>query len=359
MRSTLLSFDGRVMRVTSLALFGAACLAACDTDRPTEPTRPSLPTTASAIVRPSGLGALTWRATWTNNTLLSGAQFKVVGPFKSTWIVTDNGANDADPTPGKFKLGSLKPGTYQACEIRPPQDYALPLPSLMCASGDVAANSSTDIGAFVSEHLPWLFTGYADIASNYIGGGNFTIRDSLGATVMTVDDNGSLDRDATDGKVSIVLPSAGKFSLCRNNPPPGYVFPVGQGGSCNTLTFANGTLTTSGPFLVSLPVSAYWAVVSGFINDTPLYIGPSTFKVTSADSSFSMDVVDNAANDMDLAMGKFLVKLPAAGDYTVCEITPVPGHFNANPACHSITVLVNKPALADYFVNAEQQVYVP
>jgi len=359
MRSILLSFERRAGRAASVALLGTAMIAACDNERPTAPVA-AQPTTPSAALFTFG-GALTWKTANTpNQSLIGGAKFEVVGgPLKSKWIVQDNGPGDSDPVAGQFKLVGVSTGQYQACEIAPPSGYALPW--LNCLSGSATNGVTTYIGMLLHYHLPYVSDGYVDYGKNFIGGGTYTVKDSVGATIMTIVDNGALDSDKADGKFGFVLPSGGTFSICETTPPPGYVFPSGQANLCVTQSFPLNTGTGIGPHTVVPPYSVAWGVITGFFqpNNTPGWIGPSEFRVTKDDGSVVVSAIDNAANDMHLLLGAYNVKLPGAGTYQVCEVTPVPNHWLANPACHTVVVTFGQVAWADYFINNEKQVYKP
>ena len=118
MFTTLRRFGRATSRAASLALATISFVAACDTDQPAAPKPAVQTTTPSAQLGPTIklTGSLAWKVTDLTANLLSGTQFKVVGPMQTTWIVSDNGATDADKTTGTFKLAGLKPGSYQVCQ---------------------------------------------------------------------------------------------------------------------------------------------------------------------------------------------------------------------------------------------------
>ena len=343
-------------RLATLALCGVGFLAACDTDQPVAPKVPAMPADASPSVRTTTTGSLAWQVVDINAALIGGAQFKVVGPMRSTWIVADNGPADSDPAAGKFKVAGLNPGRYTVCETAAPAKYVLP--ATPCSSVDVAQGVTSTLKDFVNLHLPVYSTEYADIRNNLVGGGSVMIKDSLGAVIMSITDNDATDENPTAGKFQVTLPAPGKYSQCVLMPPPNYVFPPNQIFFCQSFTaYVNGG-NHIGPWTVSPLGSVYWSVIDGFYppNNTPGYVGPSTFKITKSDLTFTADVVDQGANDLDGMVGRVYAKLPGPGTYTICETVAVPNHYLANPACRTVDVVLGVPKWADFFINGLQQV---
>ncbi len=359
MFTTLRCFGRATTRAASLALATVSFVAACDTDQPVAP-KPATPTTPSSQIGPTInlTGSLAWKVTDLTANLLSGTQFTVVGPMKATWIVSDNGATDADKTTGKFKLAGLKPGSYQVCQTGVGGYYALP--AVPCQNADVALGTTTDVGTFVDRGLPRILAGYIDVANNLLGGGVVSIKDSLGATINIVTDDLGPDQNKTPGKFDIVLPGPGKYSVCEHTAPPGYAFPPSQVVFCIPLNMIYDLWMHVPSFTVVPPASLKWGVINGFLgpnNNTPNYVGPSTFKVTSADGSFTMDVVDDGQNDLYKQFpGLFYVTVPAPGTYTICQTTPAPGHWLANPSCQTAVVTLNVVKWVGYFIDGLKQV---
>jgi hypothetical protein len=360
MFTILRGFGRPTSRAASLVLATVCFVAACDNDHPVAPKPVAQTTTPSSQLGPtiSLTGSLTWKVTDLGATLLGGTQFTVVGPMKATWIVSDNGATDADKTTGQFKLAGLKPGSYQVCQTGIGGYYALP--AVPCQNADVAFGVNTDVGTFVDRALPRIHAGYIDWAGNLLGGGVVSIKDSLGATINIVTDDFGTDQNKTPGKFDIVLPGPGTYSVCEHTAPAGYAFPPSQVVFCIPLNMIYDLVMSVPSFSVVPPASVIWAVIDGFFgpnNSQPDYVGPSTFKVTSADGSFTMDVVDDGQNDLKQQFpGLFYVKLPAPGTYTICQVTPVAGHWLANPACQTVTVVLNVVKNVGYFIDGLKQV---
>jgi hypothetical protein len=73
-------------------------------------------------------------------------------------------------------------------------------------------------------------------------------------------------------------------------------------------------------------------------------------------AGISILVTDNDANDLDLAPGKFLVKVPKAISYNLCEVTPPTNYFMSNPACRTVNVTSGQSVWGSLFTHQEKQV---
>ena len=358
MSSMLLSFERHASRFAAVALLGMTLVTACDDDRPTAPAPTAAAPTTPSSARYISTGIIVWKVIDSENqSLLGGAKFEIDGgPNNIQWVMTDNNAGDVDLVSGQFKFAGLAPGSYKVCEIGAPAGFAVEAPK--CKTANVNAGAITDIGTFLNGHLPNVSDGYWDYAKNYVGGGAYMVKDSVGAVVMTIVDNGVLDLDKADGKFTFLLPSAGTFQICERTPPPGWYFPTGQVSFCVTKTFTLNMGSGMGPNMVVPPYSAVWSVISGFYppNNSPGWLGPSTFTVTKTDGSFSTTIVDNGAGDLHNMLGIFYVKLPSGGDYTICQSTKITGYYLPNPLCHTVTANFGKVTWGDYFINGEEQV---
>jgi hypothetical protein len=211
----------------------------------------------------------------------------------------------------------------------------------------------------VRSTLPTITTEYVDFAKNLVGGGAFQLKDTLGATLLTVVDDAANDGDKTPGKFKLSA-APGVYQLCETMPPPIFNFPAKQKTSCFKVTVAPGSSTHMGPYMVVPPFSAAWATVAGPVPpNVPIYVGPTSFRVSKSDDTFLFTVTDNGLNDIHGTLGMYYVKLPSAGDYTICQIAEIQNHWMPNPACHTFTVTFGTVGWGDYFVNPEKQVYVP
>jgi hypothetical protein len=207
--------------------------------------------------------------------------------------------------------------------------------------------------------MPTITTEYVDYAKNLVGGGAFQIKDTLGVTLLTIIDDAANDGDKTPGKFQMSVPP-GVYQLCETMPPPGYNFPAQQKSFCVKHTVLPNSSMHVGPYMVLVPYSAVWSTVAGFIPpNTPLWIGPSAFRITRSDGTFVMNVIDNGFKDLHSMLGIYYVKLPAPGDYVVCQQWEIPNYWMPNPRCHNVTVTFANVGWGDYFINPEKQVYVP
>jgi len=191
---------------------------------------------------------------------------------------------------------------------------------------------------------PHLVSGFVDLKSNFIGGGSFTVKDSLGTPIIVVADNGQYDIDKLDGKFRIVLPTEGKYTLCGTQPPPGYMFGI-PAALCFPVVAKNSQITQVLPLLVVPKPAAFWYVTDGNVfKGLPVLLAGASFNVSIPREFVSIDVVDNGLNDLDPRPGITWAKLPKAGVYTLCETKPPAGHWNANPACRTLNVAADVPA---------------
>lgn len=348
MYPTLLSLDGRVALRATAALFGAAMLAACDSDRTVSPTShtSAVPTTAASVRTLGPTGNLVIKIVDDEDHLLSGAAFKVTGPLASVITVTDNDPTDGDSRKGIILLAGLQPGLYTGCEVTPPDGYALP--SWNCHSSDVYAGATTGMEKFVSNRLPKVQTGFVDVKGANVGGGTVSVRDSVGTLLMTVTDNGSLDKDPTNGRLTIVLPAAGKFGVCEIAFPAGFG-PAPGSPMCHTVTAKWGMAYMTSSFLLYPAPSASWTVRDWLGN----LLGPSTFTLTFG--FITNTVVDNGANDLDPTLGRILLKLPKAAVYTLCETQPPAGYWK-DPNCKTVDATSGFAVSAGIFTNQQAQV---
>jgi len=362
MRFTLHSFDGRASRFAAAVLLGTTLLAACDEDRPTEPVPTAAAPTKPSDARYLNTGTLIWKAVDINAKLLGGATFQINGgPGQIQWVMPDNNAGDVDMIPGQFKFGGVTPGVYQVCEIIPPKGYLKPWN--VCKSLVVNAGVITDYGTFVSDELAWVTTGYVDYAKTPVGGGTYSVTDTLGIKIMSIVDNSALDVDPANGKFKFQLPYVGKFTVCEEKAPPGWYFPAGQASLCKYAAGNVNTTAALGDNMVVPPYSAVWSVISGWwgpLNKSPLWLGPSIYTVTKTDNSWTWTFADNSPSDLHNMLGIYYVKLPSAGTYNVCQAVEIPGYFLPDPVCHQVDVAFAKVGWGDFFLNQEKQVvYTP
>ena len=365
MKSTLLSLDARAVRRASIALFGIALLAACDSDRAVSPTPAAAartPDAAQPVLNPlQKTGAMKLLMVAQNQAPVNapGGEFKITGPGANpaTFTAKDNGPGDADMTLGVILLNGMQPGMYQLCMTVPPGNYGVLAPT--CRGAGVIAGST--VGHYwqirPAAHVFWKVVDYVP---NYVGGAVFQLKDSTNTLLSMFTDNSPTDLDPGDGWLDIAIRFDGIYSICGAIQPAGYLFAAG-GPTCTSVTVQQGTATAIANTVVTPRYSIRWRVTDGTTdaNNQPTLIGPSTFTVTAASNAVKFTVVDNGANDKDPTLGKFAVILSAGGWYSVCETVPPVGHWNAKPSCKHINVTAGVPGEGDYFVSPEAQVPSP
>jgi hypothetical protein len=339
-----LPFLNRARRLSSLAVLSVALVAACSTDETVAPKKPAAnPEAAQPQLLPPGqTGSIVIKLFDQNKNLITGQYatgFEIKSPSGTIWWANDNVQNDADSTWGVLVLKSLAPGLYRVCAFSTPYGYGVV--GQTCRYPTVYAGSST--GAFFDYGpealLKW---DVIDNAMNPISGTTFRV-DSTNVPFWNVTDNVPPDVDPASGKFNIPIRFEATWKVCVDKVPAGYVIAPNQ-PACVSKDVVMNSGWDVGPFWLVPIYSAHWTVTDG-VNA----IGPSTFAVQTGATKIT--VVDNGMNDYDTTLGKIAVKLPSAGDYSVCETVPPVNHWNANPSCHSITVSAGVPGAAGYFTN--------
>ena len=349
MKATLISFDRRGLRRSSLALLGAVTLAACDDERPLPlgPNPTSAPTEASLAKGVKG-GTLIITMVDQNQSTVGtlGGQFTLAKTGQPTYFGVDNGPGDGDAATGVIQRNGLVGGAYTVCQTVAPTDYVMANPA--CQSVLVIAGGVAQL-QFVNVTMARATFRTIDYAFNYIGGAEFKLRDSTAAVIAQFVDNTGPDLDPNPGRFDLKFAVEGTYSICPVTPPPGYLFPFPAG--CVGFQVTHGKESPMPEFWVYPPYSAYWHVTDG--TWTPdfyaVLIGPSTFEVTG--NAYTATIVDNGANDFDTRLGRLAINLPDEGWYTVCQTVPPINHQNATPSCKRIEVKKAVPGWGEFFFN--------
>ena len=213
---------------------------------------------------------------------------------------------------------------------------------------------TTTAAAVLPTPLPYIATETVDQNGALVGGAVLLVKDSTNTPIMLVADNGPLDVIKQAGALSFKVPRAGTFTVCEGNAPTGYGYAPGQ-PPCHQLTVKYGTTTHFTGFLLYPAPSVVFAVEDW----SPKLIGPSTFTVSGQRSLVNITVTDNAQNDLVSKLGVFLVKLPKAGVYTVCETVAPVGYYKADPPCVTVDASSGGSVYAQTFFNSEAQVLKP
>lgn len=348
MYKTLLSNRRRTLRLSS-ALVGVALLAACENDRPLGPNAASGPTTPSLSKGKVGTLVITIADKQNMPPTTLGAQFTVAKSGGPTYIGVDNGPGDGNPTIGVIQM-SLAAGSYTVCQTVAPTDYVMP--SQACQPATLGAGSVVQVN-FLNLMMARATFRVIDYASNYIGGAELALRDTTGAFIAKFTDNSPPDLDPNPGRVELKFAVEGLYSFCWMSPPAGYVFPYSPPGSCVGFHVTHGEYTQGADVWVFPPFSAYWHVTDGTAQPDGFatLVGPSTFQVTDASGAFSTIITDNGPNDFDTRLGRLAIKLPADGQYDICQTVAAPKTNLANPPCKRAEVKYAVPAWMEFFFN--------
>ena len=250
MKSILLSSQRRAAGVTSAVLLGLVMVAACSEDRAVGPRELSVPTTASAV-RSSAMPTITTEYVDYAGNLVGGGAFQVKDTLGNTLLtVVDDAANDADKTPGKFKM-SVAPGVYQLCETMPPPGYTFPAKQkTFCSKQKVAPGSAIHAGPF-TVLLPFsaawaTVRGFINNAPLLIGPTAFQVTRTDGTFVMNVIDDGFKDIHKTLGITHVKLPGAGDYVVCQVWEIQGYWPP---NPTCHTFSVSFGVVAWADYFI--------------------------------------------------------------------------------------------------------------
>ena len=251
MKSILPSAQRRAAGVTSAILFGLVFVAACSEDRAVGPRDVSVPTTASAL-RSSVMPTITTEYVDYAGNLVGGGAFQVKDTLGNTLLtVVDDAANDADKTPGKFKM-SMGPGVYQLCETMPPPGYTFPAKQkTFCTKLTVAPSSSMHVGPY-TVLLPFsaawaTVRGFLNPKTPlYVGPTAFQVTRPDGTFIMNVIDQGFKDIHGTLGITHVKLPGAGDYVVCQVWEIQGYWPP---NPTCHTFTVTFGNVAWADYFI--------------------------------------------------------------------------------------------------------------
>ena len=339
------------LRRSALAVVGAVVVTACETDKPLAP-RAAEPTSASLALAPSkDKGSLSIKMLDQNGQLVKapGARFTVTAKGGLTFNAIDNGVQDADPVVGAVRIAGLTPATYLVCEIIPPPGYVQPTECASATVGGIIASQVTFLNLTIAR-VSWTVK---DFVGNLVGGMQFTGSDTVGKT-DTITDNLPPDLDPKPGRVE-VLARPGNYVVCETKLPAGYVYLPGQTNFCLGGAAEHGKVTNIVDFTIYPEVSAFWYIIGDGQDSLgiPLGVGPSQFEVRNAGSTVVKMIPDNGVEDFDLRVGRMAVKLPAAGDWSICQKAAAPNRKIATPPCVRVTVNYGDPKMVGWFYNPE------
>lgn len=219
MNATLISL--RAVRRSSMMLFGALTLAACDNDRTVGPSltdvSKSSPKAASGARLSTSVGRAAWAVRDMAGNLVGGAVF--------TWndgsgpvMMVDNSALDLDPTPGLF-AAAAPTGNSGICPISGPKGYVFPA-GVGCVGIPIPPGQTTFVATFAINHE---FSAYWSTASDrgLVGPATYTVKSKATRFLQTIVDNGANDVSSELGRLLIKLPAGGDYEVCMTKAAPG------------------------------------------------------------------------------------------------------------------------------------------
>jgi hypothetical protein len=262
-----------------------------------------------------------------NATLLPGACFAIAGPDGASHEACD------DDNDGVTRFDGLVPGDWSIHETRAPDGYAEgPDQTVTVAEGEEATAVVAD------EALPpqtgTLVVTKVDAAdgSTPLGGACFTVTAS--EATPTDGTPGEQCDDDGDGTVRFEGLAPGEYTVKETRAPDGYVAAEDQtatvtAGAETDLTFADQAMPQTGT-LAAVAVDPNGNALAG-----------SCYVATGPDGA----AVDGCDDDGD---GRADLGEVVAGDWTVRQTAPPPGHDPADPAEQTVTVAPDQPAEARF-----------
>jgi len=246
MMSTLPSHDSRAIRRVSVALFGVAMLAACDSDRAVSPisTSATIPASSKAAVQ-GGVPRTILIKTFGpgGNTLLPGATYKILEDgFKVTTLV-DNGPFDNDVVPGTITLKNVTGWKYYVCQTAVPAGYEIDHEP--CRYLNVATLAVTEA---IYYSAPFLTASW-DVRDWYgvlMTPSKFALTGSRGIMKINISDDWLNDLDPRYGHVTVKLPAAGLFTLCQTMATAGHYI---ASPACRQVDASSGRGVWAGTFV--------------------------------------------------------------------------------------------------------------
>jgi hypothetical protein len=246
MTSIFRAIDGRTLRSVSVAVIGAAMLAACDSDRAVAPsTTPSAKTPISA--NPAGnitTGTVVIKTGGPNGSLLTGAVYNVSSAAPAQFIITDNGPGDYDLTPGVITLKGVPVSwDLHVCQVLVPAGYEIDHEP--CQVAKIYTNSTTTLEFFSA---PFLSASW-DVRNWYgwiMYPSGFTIQGPRGLSKTSIADNGPNDLDKRLGHLTFKFGVPGVWTLCQTLATAGHYI---ASPACRVVDDSNGRGVWAGTFV--------------------------------------------------------------------------------------------------------------
>ena len=226
MISTLISFNRRALRRSSLVLAGVAALAACDNDKALGPNAAVAPAEASMANASNGASFtaaatyLTWEIREGVNGANPGGSEFTVDNGRGPVTVADGSTLDLDSRPGMFKV-QLRSGTTNVCAKTPPPGYVFNLvpPFTSCVAATLTPGQTRALANwYVNLEASVYWFSRLDGAPG--DGSVYTITSKTGFQ-MTIADGDPDDMAESTMMIYVKLPAAGWYTVCQTVPPKG------------------------------------------------------------------------------------------------------------------------------------------
>ena len=160
-------------------------------------------------------------------------------------------------------------------------------------------------------------------------GAMFSLQAS-GQPSITVTDNSAQDADPITGVVAVKGLSAGLYEVCEKIAPTDYV--LANPGCVNATLVSGGSAQVQ---FVNLTMGrAQFRTIDYAFN----YIGGAVFKLRDSTGATLAQFTDNSPPDLDPTPGRFELKFATDGLYSLCGVTPPPGHLFVSSGCVGFTV---------------------
>ena len=179
-----------------------------------------------------------------------------------------------------------------------------------------------------------------DMNQVLVGGAVFTWNDGTGP--IQIADNSALDLDKTPGRFEVLAPPQGGV-ICTLVAPKGWIFP---GTGCAGIPAVPGQTTFVTSFAVTPEYSVSW-----YTHDSFTLVGPATYTVKGVSVKYAATIVDDGQGDRYMSLGKLWAQLPAAGDYTICQVKAAPNTTLADPACKTVSTNLGEVVNGGFFIS--------
>jgi len=133
-----------------------------------------------------------------------------------------------------------------------------------------------------------------------------------------VQDNVANDADPANGVIKMKGLAAGQYEICETSAPVNYAMPT---PACVTATVSSYTSATVS-FVHQTMARAQWNV----IDYVPNYVPGMVFTLKDSTNKIVTFIYDNSGLDSDPVGGKFDIRWPIEGSYTLCEQTLPAGY---------------------------------